>query len=260
MWTTFNVRWDFATPLCASVPADPEYIKRWLESRQPTKRPDNARPLEDIAKEVANTTTQQEDQPPQLLQFQRHEDQYCVRAATVRAHLKECASTLSSMVVGRVEGERSFAVRAKNAIYWPMKDYWIPILDQKTDKPITRKPDTIERPVHPVTPRGTISALKVFECFEDAAIEFKLMVLTQPSGKLVIDEEDLGYIMMYGGTHGYAGERSYDGGRYSYTITRVSPVKASSNGSESRPASESRRRVARAQRGHSGPQGARSKP
>src|SRR5262245_12043692 len=34
LWTLYRVRLSFLTNLCASVPADPEVIQKWLEARK----------------------------------------------------------------------------------------------------------------------------------------------------------------------------------------------------------------------------------
>lgn len=102
-----------------------------------------------------------------------------------------------------------------------------------------------EKAIHVVTPMGQRSALKAFEFCEEASMEFWLAVLTAPDrevrrtkdvigpdgkvkkvpeivkvpGKPIVDTDDLKGLMLYGGMHGYAGERSEDGGRYGHQIT-----------------------------------------
>lgn len=220
MWTRYLVKWEFLTSLYASVPADPEYIKRWLEARKPKVQPPQGRSLDEIAAEVAETTLNPEEQRvPQMLVFQRIKGVLSMRAATVRAHLKDCATVLSTLYSGKVQGEKSFAVKVKNALYWPPDQYWIPILT-KAGEPVMEASGVTERAVHFPGPRGPVSALKIFERVDDAMMQFPLLVLTQPSGKGVISETDLKTLMMYGGTHGYGGERSYDGGRYVFTLAQ----------------------------------------
>jgi len=220
MWTRFNVRWEFQTNLCASVPADPQMIKRWLESRKPATRPPDTKSIDEVAAEVAETVLVPEDQPPSLLVFQRVDGKLVTRAMTGRSHIKDCAQILSSLYVGKIEREKSFAVKVKQAIYWAPENYWIPIV-RRDGAPVTEADGQIERPIHAFTPQGVISALKVFEYVTDAVMEFPLLVLTTPKGTPVVSESDLKTIFMYGGMHGYAGERSLDGGRYVFSIAEA---------------------------------------
>jgi hypothetical protein len=78
-----------------------------------------------------------------------------------------------------------------------------------------------DKPIHVKTMQGERSALKTFEYVEGAVMKFPLEVLTQPSGRQVISQEDLATIMEYGGTHGYGGERSDGEGRYEFTIEKA---------------------------------------
>lgn len=220
MWTRYLVRWEFLTHLAAGLPAEQKAQEAWLEARKPKVKPPEARSIGEIAEEVRRTTLEAmspdeaEDAAEQrLLVFQRMNGSLVVRAATIRAHIKDCATVLSSLYVGKIEGERSFAVRVKNAVYWPPEREWIPILDRQ-GTPVPGPTGTKEKFIHAVTPRGRISAIKVFEYVDGGVLEFPLCIMTQPSGKLVVSETDLDTIFMYGGTHGYGPERSDDAGRY----------------------------------------------
>lgn len=258
LWTKYSVRWDFITKLFASTPADPALIAAWLAARQPAVRPPGARTMEEIQSEVFDSLDRGEGEPDQTfsgLVFQRRpEDKaLCMRMGTVRAHLKECSRTLSSLVLGRIEGEGAFSTRFVNAVYPNPRQYWIPILRQ--DGSLVYEADgTVDKPVHGFGPTGRINALKRLEYIEDARMDFTLQVLKpmQPKSKgrqvkakdaegkpirnddgsyklvdaalvkpvVTVDEADLAHVMEYGGVHGYAGERSDDGGRYTFTITR----------------------------------------
>jgi hypothetical protein len=219
MWTRYEVRWEFMTDLCASVPANPDMLRKWLEARKPSVRPPDAKSIEDIAAEVAETILEPDEEAPSLLVFQRINGGLVMRASTIRAHIKDCASVLSSLYVGKIEREKSFSVKVKNAVYWPPDKYWIPILTQD-GQPVTEASGVLERAIHVNTPMGQRSAIKHFEFVSDAVMVFPLLVMTQPSGKGVVSEADLKTIMTYGGVHGYGGERSLDGGRYVFTISQ----------------------------------------
>lgn len=253
MWSTYQVRWRFFTPLCASVPANPEYIRRWLEARQPKTKPPQTKSIDEIAQEVIETTAQPEPEiAPSALVFQSINGGLVIRTATIRSHIKDVAQVLSSLYMGKIAGERSFAVRVKNAIYWDPEDYWTPILNMSGQQ-VTKHTAEVERPVHAMTPKGPVNALKVFQTVEDAVLNFKLLVLTTPSGTPVVSEEDLKKIFQYGGVHGYGGERSYDGGRYKADVKLLDTPAIEDPPSQGvqAPPSESRREK-RARRGRSG--------
>jgi hypothetical protein len=80
---------------------------------------------------------------------------------------------------------------------------------------------TYEKTIHVRTPQGERSAFKTMEYISAATVRFQLIVMTQPSGKLVINETDLDTLFSYGGVHGYGGERGDGEGRYIATVTPV---------------------------------------
>lgn len=227
MWTPFEVKMTFLTRLVGSVPADPNLQQSWLESRKPANRPPSSKSISEVAKEVMETV--EEDAEAKLLVFQRVEGCLVMRAATVRAHIKEVARTLSTLFVGKVAGEKSFNVKVLNGVYYPPQIYWLPILDEN-GQTIREPSGTYDKAVHFPNPRTgqQTSALKSME-FIDAGCQLKhtLMVLTQPNGKLVVNEEDLNHLFEYGGTHGYGGERGDGEGRY---VAQVSKVEGQPNG------------------------------
>lgn len=89
MWTRYDVRWDFITDLCASLPGDSALVKAWLDARKPARRPPDAKSIDEIAAEVIATLP--DDEPaPQRLVFARVNGGLAMGAHTIRAqtHLK----------------------------------------------------------------------------------------------------------------------------------------------------------------------------
>lgn len=219
IWIRYRVRWDFMTKLCASVPADPAMREAWLKARQPSVRPPMSRSLTEINEEVVATLAEpSEEEQGGLLVFQRVAGACVMRAATIKAHLKDCARFLSSNYVGKIEGEKSFAVRFLNGVYPDPAQYWIPILSQATGHPMLDATGQYDKAVHVMTRMGQRSAIKTIEYLTDARLEFTLLVMHDKKGKPVVSAEDVGIMMQYGGVHGYAGERGDGEGRYQFTI------------------------------------------
>jgi len=219
LWTFYRVRWDFLTKICASTPADPEVIRKWLESRTPRVKPAGALSIEEINEEVIASLERGEgeaDQDFSMLVFQRHEGMLVCRAATTRAHIKDAARVLSAQFIGRIQGERSFSTRVINAVYHDEREYWLP-LRRPDGTPITTPDGAFDKAIHVQTRQGRLSALKRFEYVAPPVrLEFTIKVLGRS-----VSEVDLHHIFTYGGTHGYAGERGDGEGRYSYTLDRL---------------------------------------
>jgi len=218
LWTEYRVIWRFLTRVYASVPADPEMVDRWLKARQPRVKPAGARSVEEINEEVLASVERGEGEPDQtysMLVFQRHSGNLVMRYGTVRAHIKECARTLSSLFIGKIEGERSFSVRVLAGVYPDPTEYWLPIT--REDGALIREADGAhDKAVHVWTPKGPIAALKRIEYVNPPSqLAFRLRVMTD-----TISEHDLELIFEYGGVHVYAGERGDGEGRYEFSIER----------------------------------------
>lgn len=218
IWNVYKVRWNFLTRLCGSVPADPELIKKWIEARSPKVKPAGAKSIEDINAEVLEHAGADEDECQySILKFQRNNGGLVQRYGTVRAHLKDCARVISAQYVARVKGQRAFSTRVINGVYLDEHVYWLPILrPDGTD--VADGDGFMDKAVHVRGPRGEpLNALKRIEYIEPPSVlEFTLKILGNS-----ITEKDLHMLMTYGGTHGYAGERSDGEGRYEFEIEKT---------------------------------------
>ena len=233
MWTKYRVRWEFLTRLCGQTPARPDVVKDWLDARKPSARPAGARSIDEINEEVLSTletatAVAEVEAERSSLVFQRWSGALAMRAATVRAHYKDCARVISQNFTGKVEkgsGERSFATRVINCVYYDPSEYWLPIW-RPDGAPIVEPDGTLEKAARAMTRQGPMSFLKQIEYIEPpSVIEFTLLVMSSLPGKQdAVVETDLHYLFQYGGIHGYAGERGDGEGRYSYTLTRIDPA------------------------------------
>jgi hypothetical protein len=227
MWTKYKVQWDFITSLCGSVPADPEIVKVWLDSRKPRVQPPGGRTIDQINEEVLASLAEGEEfdeTASNILTFQRHQGVLCMRAATIKAHLKDCARVLSSLYIGRIEKESAFSTKILNAVYPDPRIYWVPIL-RPDGSPVLKHDGERDKAIHVSGPRGRMNALKRFEWVEPARMDFVLQVLAAGGGagktRPAVSEKDLRTVMEYGGCHGYAGERGDGEGKYVFTLELI---------------------------------------
>lgn len=232
MWTLFDVRLNFLTKLCGSTPGNPALIETWTNVRASKRKsiPPDAKSIPEIQEEVLASLAQEaesEEEPPAINVFQRWTPELAIlfphlvlptgtlllRAATFRAHIKDCSRVLSTNYIGRAEGEKSFSSRVMNCVYEDPKMYWVPILRPSGE--FVTEPDGAEtKPIHARGPRGLpVDALKTFEWIQPASVVFHLQVLGN-----TIKKEDLETVLMYGGTHGYGGERSAGEGKYTFSV------------------------------------------
>lgn len=225
MWTRYRVTWNFLGTVCGSVPADPEIVKTWLESRKPSVQPPGGRSIDEINEEVLRAVAEGDEfdeGASNILTFQRHQGVLCMRAATIKAHLKDCARVLSSLYIGRIEKESAFSTKILNAVYPDPAIYWVPLL-RPDGAPITKHDGERDKAIHVSGPRGRMNALKRFEWVAPARMDFTLQVLSASGiGKKTpaVSAKDLATVMEYGGTHGYAGERGDGEGKYTFTLTQ----------------------------------------
>jgi hypothetical protein len=216
-WTKYRVTWLGLSRLCSSVPADPEIVKAWIDARKPRVQPPGGLSLDEINEEVLASLaaeTAERSGEGALLVFQRHQGQCVMRAGTIKAHLKDCGRRISALV-GKVEGEKAFSTKIINYVYPDETHYWVPVL-RPDGEVVTKHDGEMDRPV--TTRFGT--ALKRFEWIEPWRLDFTLKVLTA-SGTPAIGLEDLEKLVMYGGVHGYAGERGNGEGKYIATVKEI---------------------------------------
>lgn len=220
IWVWYLVRWHFLTKICASVPANPEIIEKWLKARQPKVKPPGAKSIDEINEEALASIEHGDgevDEHDSMLVFQRHDGRLVQRSGTIKAHIKDCARVVSAQAVARIERERAFSTRVINGVYPDEREYWIPLL-RPDGRGISEADGAFDKPVHTRDMRGRpINALKRFEFVEPPChMEFHLKVLAKS-----VPATDLHKLFNYGGTHGYAGERSDGEGRYEYEFAKI---------------------------------------
>lgn len=227
MWKTYKVKMKFIGKLCGSVPIDPELIKNWLEARKPRVKPPGAKSIDETAKEVSNSVVnvneQKEIEDRVTLAFQSHGGGLVMRGGTVKAHLKDCARVLSSLYMGKIQGERSLAIRVLNCIN--VQEYWIPLLRDGVlkggapIKEVIKEADNyFDKAVHVQTMRGPRNALKRILYLDKPEMTVHLSILENQSSKLVVSIDDLKKVFEFGCLKGFGGERGDGEGRYEFDI------------------------------------------
>jgi len=245
IWTRYLVRWEFITNLCGSVPGDPELVKPWLDARKPTVKPAGAKSIDEIQEEVAGTILEGEPEVKySYLVFQKWDGALVVRASTIKSHLKDCAKVLSNQYIGRIKGERAFSTRVINGVYVDNAKYWIPILRPDGAKIVDADSER-DKAIHVKGPMGQpMNALKRFQQIYPARLDFTLLVLGKSAS-----QQDLETLFLYGGQHGYAGERGDGEGRYTFQIElQIGKEKMNGKSTKAQPQVEDDRRSEHSQR------------
>lgn len=217
LWMVYRVRLNFITKLCGSVPGDPELVKAWIAARKAQVRPPGGKSIDEIQEEVvASLMEPVGEETFSMLVFQKDSGRIVIRAATLRAHWKDCSRVLSAQWIGKIKGERSFSTRVINGLYHDSRPYWTPVLRPNGEQILIHDGEQ-DKAIHVRGPRGEpINALKRYQWIQPARIDFKLLVLGNS-----ITMQDIEHLFRYGGVHGYGGERGDGEGRYWAEIEKL---------------------------------------
>lgn len=236
VFVRYKLRMTFLTKLCGGVPNKKELIRPWLDARAPRVRPPGGKSIDEVQEEVVKTLAEGEE-PIEFTSnvFQVVEGRIVVRADNVRAHMKDCARTLSSKYVGSLQGEAAFSSRIIECTYPDKHQTWLPIT-RPDGTPVLEADDSMEKAVHIRDRQGSRSALKRFEYVNaPSVLEVTLCVIakprqakkvtkkeeeagTVPAPKPAISPDDLYKLFDYGGTHGFGPERGAGEGRYTFEL------------------------------------------
>lgn len=223
LWERYRVTVTFETPFGASLPQTQKEIDGMLNNRKPTRVPEDATPIADLADDVAEKVgVEEEDGEPAHLTFPRDEDGPYLEGRTWRGHLKDAATQCAIYYKGTQEmRKRGFSeikqFRAKfvNATY--VADHEIPIYRPDGTR-VTGIDGTETRPIHVMTMQGPRSTIKKVD-YIDAGCYVVFDLLVQTGTPIGLSE--LQTCFEYGCVHGYGAERSQDWGRYAYTIEKL---------------------------------------
>ncbi len=208
MWKDYKVSMEFLGRLCGSVPQSKELVSVWLDARKPKRKPDDAKPLEEIEQEVLDSIDQEIEKT--TVGFQHDDTGLYVRGATIRAHIKDCANQIKDLVK-----VKAFRAKVANRVY--IEQYKVYLCNNGTV--LKDSHGTFEQPIHAMTPKGPINALKCVHYVEGARLEFTMKVLDDGNKEVTLDK--IKKIFEYGQVHGYGGERSMGEGRYLWEILEI---------------------------------------
>lgn len=199
MWKEYKIQLSMAGRFAASIPKTKEEVQALLEHRMPTKKPDDAIPIDQLTDQVVTEVGIE----PEIgwATFKRNDKGLYYEGRCIRGHIKDCAAQVSAMFPDL----KAFKAKVANKVY--VVDDHIPLKK--------REPDGYEqRFIQVMTRQGPRSTYKFIDYVDDVALAFTLRVLDDG----VITEEMLQAIFDYGSVHGLGQERSQGWGRYSYTI------------------------------------------
>ncbi len=240
MWTKLELEMIFETPLCGGVPRQDDLVQKWVELRQPTEAaqrqaseqgigPDNRKPqaLTAVAEERVATIDplpepRDEGMDKVWVGFSRNDAGLFVRGASIRAHLKDCASVVGQELKGigkktlfGLQEIRNFRSKVVNRLY---------VLEDQVNLE-THDGDGKWRPAIEVTGHrdatmNVMTAMGPRTCLKrvDMVTPCRLRCTLQMLGGKEVNRDVLVALLQYGRVHGFNQDRSLGFGRYSYTL------------------------------------------
>jgi len=198
MWKRYLAELQVEGPFAAAIPKMPKEIESMLSHRMPTKEPENATPIDELAAQVAAEVGAEEEPQPGWATFKRDNEGFYYEGRCVRGHIKDCATQVSVFY----PAIKAFKAKVANKVY------------VETDKiylGVSEPAGTEQRFIQVMTRQGPRSTYKFIDYVESPRLAFVLKVLDDG----VITEEHLRAIFEYGAVHGIGQERSQSWGRYS---------------------------------------------
>lgn len=249
LWSKYKIVWTFHTPIFGSMPAKEDVLINWIQQqiKRGRLRSVEGESLEELrdraAREAAELLpTEKELLEERTLVFERPLWEEVLRGPTpwswasqngdarviaffggnIRAHLKECARTLSSLVMAKAEGTKSLSVRFLNGTY--VAEDWVPVM---RDGQFFTKGDLVEQfSVHAIDPRTGVRLNSLKQCegiSPPSQVTYTLRIINKIGKEVrpLVTEEELGLVMEYGGIHGYGQERGRGYGRYTFEFEKI---------------------------------------
>jgi hypothetical protein len=219
LWLMYEVGLQIDGQFASSLPRTTEEIRSMLEHRMPTRKPDDAVPIDQLADQVAlqvgatSKDDEDEDYLPSWATFKRDENGLYYEGRQIRGHIKDCALQIAPIKQARIKNFRS---KVANKVY--VMDDIIPLWTgplfqsngSNNDGRFTEVDGTEERFVQVMTRQGPRSAIKHIDYINDPYMSFRIKILNDG----IITIADVETIFEYGSVHGIGQERSQGWGRY----------------------------------------------
>ena len=228
MWIEYPLTLRFVTPLCGGVPRHDDVVRPWIEARAATEAklrtmPD-AKELDEVVAEHVETIDKLDDAIEEAIAkvwvgFSRDETGLFVRAANVRAHLKDCAQVLgrgmkSATPPNGCKAIKQFKAKLTDALY--VKDDRLYILDGN-GKLYAQPTGFRDATMSVMTAQGPRQCMKRIDYCKPASLKCTLQLLESSE----VCREHLIACLDYGKVHGFGQDRSLQFGRYEYELGEV---------------------------------------
>ena len=213
LWLLYGVSLQIEGQFASSLPRTTEEIRAMLEHRMPTRKPEDAVPIDQLANQVAaevgatSKGDENEDYLPSWATFKRDKNGLYYEGRQIRGHIKDCALQVAQIMQASIKNFRS---KVANKVY-VIDDIIRLWKDEFQNERFTEVDGTEERFVQVMTRQGPRSAIKNIDYINDPYMSFRIKILND--GIITID--DVETIFEYGSVHGIGQERSQGWGRYS---------------------------------------------
>lgn len=228
MWIEYPLALTFTTPLCGGVPRHDDVVRPWIEARAASEAKLRAMPdakgLDEVVAEHAETTDKLDDTIEEALAkkwigFSRDETGLFVRAANVRAHLKDCAQVLargmkSATPPNGCKAIKQFKAKFVDAVY--VREDRLHILNGDGTA-YAQASGFRDATMSVMTAQGPRQCIKRIDYCDPASLKCTLQLLESSE----VCREHLIACLDYGKVHGFGQDRSLQFGRYEYELGEV---------------------------------------
>ena len=217
VWQEYIIGLQINGQFGGQIPRSEDEIRAMLEHRMPGRKPEDARPIDELVEEVASQVdiqdTEDEDYVPGWSTFKHSalDGQLQYEGRCIRGHLKDCALQVKDLY----PEVKNFRSKVVNKLY--VADTFIPLTKGGTD-PFYKADGTETRYIQVMTRQGPRSAIKYIDYINDPYLEFRVKLLVNKE----ITIEHIKTILEYGSVHGMGAERSQGWGRY--TVGNITDI------------------------------------
>ena len=224
IWKTYKIELQVDGQFGGQIPRSEDEIRAMLEHRMPGKKPEDARPIDELVGEVTSQVDVQDPEDdnyvPGWSTFKHDaEGKLQYEGRCIRGHLKDCALQVKEFY----PEIKNFRSKVVNRLY--VANDLIPLTSSEL-VPFTEPEGTETRYIQVMTRQGPRSAIKYIDYILDPYLTFNIKLLNDTRDpkkvKDIITIEHIKSILEYGSIHGMGAERSQGWGRY--TISNITEI------------------------------------